>query len=367
MRQHLRVAAGTARLELLRMAGSRALLVLTFFEAVTFLVLVSLFGITGSRAPTALVDQDGGPYARLLASDLAAAHNSFSLRPMDARSAAAALGNGEIAATITIPASFDAEVNAGNTVALPLAVDNVDVDLTDDVQRALPSAIVSFGHQLHLPELRVAVQEQDLLAHDTGYIPYLTVSALTLDALVVAGTLAAVAVARDREARTARVWRTSPASAAAVLAGRLGATGLVSLLALAVTVGCVIAGYGVRVQHPLEMVAASVACIAIFTCVGAWVGAALRRTIAVVPLIFGITLPLYIDSGALEPARFDGEVIWWIAHASPVYYAVGVMEDAFHGLRVTPEPVWLDVAALAGFAVAALTLALVSLRRVEAH
>ena len=340
---------------------------LTVFEAVTFLVLVSLFGITGSRAPTALVDEDGGPYAHLLAADLAAAHHSFALVPMRAEAAATALRNGDVAAAITIPASFDAEVSAGNTVAVPLAVDNVNVDLTDDVQRALPSAIVSFGHQLRLPELRVALQETDLLAKDTGYIPYLTVSALALDALVVAATLAAVSVARDRETRTARVWRTSPAGAGAVLAGRLAATGVVSLAALAVTAGCVTVGYGVGVRHPLEMVAALVACTAVFTCAGAWIGAALRRTIAVVPLIFGMALPLYVDSGALEPARFDGEVIWWIAHASPVYYAVGVMEDAFHGLRVTPEPLWVDVLALAGFAATAAALALRSLRRVEAH
>lgn len=363
MRQRCRVALATARLELLRLSRTRAVVLLTVFEALTFLVLVSLFGITGSRAPTALVDEDGSAYARLLAADLDAAHHSFALQRMEASDAAAALHDGELAAVITIPAGFGAHVAAGTTVAIPLAVDNVNVDLTDDVQRALPSAIVAFGHQLRLPELRVTVQEGDRLPQDTGYIPYLTVSALALDALVVAATLAAIAVARDGEVRTARVWQTSPASAAAVLAGRLSATAAVSLLAVAVAVVCVVAGYGVGVRNPLEMVVALVACIAIFSCAGAWIGAALRRTVAAVPLIFGMAVPLYVDSGALEPARFDGEAIWWIAHASPVYYAVGVMEDAFHGLRVTPESVWLDTLALLGFAVASMALALRSLRR----
>jgi ABC-2 type transport system permease protein len=349
-------------MELLRLAGSRAVVVLTVFEAVTFLVLVSLFGITGSRAPTALVDEDGGPYARLLVSDLAAAHNSFALRAMDASSARTALAAGDVVAVVTVPGDFDAQISAGNTVAVPLAVDNVNVDLTDDVQRALPSAILAFGHQLRLPELRVSVDEHDLLAHDTGYIPYLTVSALVLDALVVAATLAAVALTRDREARTARVWGTSPANPAAVLAGRLTATVLVALAALGITVGCVVIGYGVGVRDPLELAAAMLSCAAMFACAGAWIGATLRRTVAVVPLIFGVAMPLYLDSGALEPARFDGDVIWWLSHASPVYYAVGVMEDAFHGLRVTPEPVWLDALALLGFTVLFAALAVRSLR-----
>jgi hypothetical protein len=69
-------------------------------------------------------------------------------------------------------------------------------------------------------------------------------------------------------------------------------------------------------------------------------------------------MPFYIDSGALEPTRFDGETIWMIAHLSPVYYAVGVLEWAFHGLRVTPEPVYVDLLVLVAIAVVAVALTL---------
>ena len=90
----------------------------------------------------------------------------------------------------------------------------------------------------------------------------------------------------------------------------------------------------------------------IFGCVGAWLGSVLRRTQPVVPLMFGLVMPLYLDSGALEPTRFDGDPVWIIAHATPLYYAVGVLEWAFHGLQVTPEPVLLDLAVLVAFAAA---------------
>ena len=86
-------------------------------------------------------------------------------------------------------------------------------------------------------------------------------------------------------------------------------------------------------------------------------GALLRRSLPVAALFFGLALPLYIDSGALEPERFDGNVIWAIAHASPVYYAVGVLEQAVHGLRVTPEPVSADVAVLVAWAALAAGIA----------
>jgi len=70
-------------------------------------------------------------------------------------------------------------------------------------------------------------------------------------------------------------------------------------------------------------------------------------------LIFGLALALYLDSGSLEPARFYGDRLWVIAHTSPVYYAVGILQYAVHGLRVTPENVPVNFAALIGWALVA--------------
>ena len=353
----LRCAGVGAWVELTRLRRSWLITVLAVVEGVIFLVLISLFGLTGSSAPTALVQQDDGPLARLFVADLANAHHSFSLQPMSAQEASARLQSGRLVASITIPPNFDAVVTAGATAAVQLDVDNLNVDLTDDVQRAVPSAIVAFGHQLHLPGIRIAADERDLIAHDTGYIPYLTVSALALVSLVVAATLAAVTVTLDFEGKTLRISRASPASQSALLAGRLAATALVSAIAMTATTLVVVFAYGVVPLAPLELVAVLLVCVIVFTLLGAWLGALLRRTFAVVPLVFGIALPLYIDSGALEPERFDGNVIWAIAHISPVYYAVGGLEHAFHGLGVTPEPVWLDVLILAAIGVALMALA----------
>jgi hypothetical protein len=57
--------------------------------------------------------------------------------------------------------------------------------------------------------------------------------------------------------------------------------------------------------------------VVIFGCVDAWLGTVLRRTAPVVPLTFGLVLRLYMDSGALEPTRFDGDAVRLIAHAAP--------------------------------------------------
>ena len=363
MRPALAVVLAGFRAELAQLRRSRLLVVLTLVQAVTFLLMVSVFGLTGSRAPTALVDQDGGVYAKRFTADLAAAHHSFALRPMDMASAQNAVARGELVAMIVIPSGFSRALAAGDAVFVDLSIDNVNADLTNDVQRAVPTAILAFSRENHLPGIHIRPVETDLVGHDTGFIPYLVVSALALDAFVVAGILGATAVAREFESRTISGLAVSPAGPLLPLAGRAIATGLVSSVAMALTAGVVVAGYGVHPVHPWEMAGALLLCVAIFSCVGVAVGGVMKRTLPVASLLFGLALPLCIDSGSLEPERFDGNLIWGIAHTSPVYYAVGLLQHAVHGLRVTPEPMAADAAALVGWALLAMALARVALRR----
>jgi ABC-2 type transport system permease protein len=356
-----RAFRASVALELAHLHRNRAFVALTVLAAVSFLMMVSLFGLTGAYAPVAVIDRDGGTYSQRFIEALVGAHHSFALKHMRADEALAALGTGRLVAMITIPAGFSADIERGATVAIDVQIDNINVDLTNDVQRALPAAIVAFGRRHNFPGLRVHMQEHDVLPHDTGYISYLVVSALALDAMLIAGILGALATAREWERKTVKMLRVSPSSAGAVLAGKLIVAGAVAAAALLVTVLAIMLLYHVVPVAPWATLFALCACVAIFTCFGAWLGAVLKRTLAAVPLLFGLIMPLYVDSGALEPTRFDGETIWRIAHLSPIYYAVGVLEWAYHGIRVTPEPVYLDLLALLAIAVVSVTLTMAKL------
>jgi len=57
----IRVFRASAALELAHLKRNRAFVALTALAAVSFLVMVSLFGLTGAYAPVALINQDGGP------------------------------------------------------------------------------------------------------------------------------------------------------------------------------------------------------------------------------------------------------------------------------------------------------------------
>jgi ABC-type Na+ efflux pump permease subunit len=350
----VRVFRASAALELALLRGSGWFVALTALAAISFLVLVSLFGLTGAHAPMALINLDGGPYSYSFIEALNGAHHSFNLesvKKMSAVEAETALHSGRLVGIITIPAGFSDNLARGVTLPVDVRIDNVNVDMTNDVQRALPAAIVAFGKQHDFPGVRVQMVEHDVLPHDTGYIPYLVVSALALDAMVIAGILGAMATSREWENKTVKLLRLAPASPGAVLAGKLAVAALVAAVALGVAVSAIVFVYGVVPVAPWATILALAACVAIFTCIGAWFGALLKRTLAAVPLMFGLAMPFYVDSGALEPTRFDGDTIWTIAHLSPVYYAVGVLEWAFHGLHVTPEPIYVDLLVLVVIAI----------------
>jgi ABC-2 type transport system permease protein len=358
-----RVFRASAALEAAQLRRNRAFVLLTALAAISFLAMVSLFGLTGAYAPVALINLDNGPYSTKFIDALNKAHHSFALKYISMEEATRRLHSGRLTGIITIPEGFSESIGNGKTVTVDVKIDNVNLDLTNDIQRALPAAIVRFGHDNNFPGVRVVMAEHPVNEHDTGYIPYLVVSALALDAMVIAGILGAMATAREWERKTVNLLRLSPASTTAVLAGKLSIAALVASAALGLTLLAIIFVYGVVPVDIWTTLFALLACVAIFTCMGAWLGAVLKRTLAAVPLMFGLAMPLYIDSGALEPTRFDGETIWYIAHLSPVYYAVGVLEWAFHGLRVTPEPIYVDLLVLTGTALVAAALTLGSLSR----
>src|SRR5215469_7955260 len=112
--RELRVALAVARKDLRIALSQRLTVALGILVPVNFLVLFLLFALTGGRAPTALVDDDHGPYAARFVAALRGAP-SFAISKMSAGDAERALDEGRTVA-VTIPASFDQDLVAGRTV-----------------------------------------------------------------------------------------------------------------------------------------------------------------------------------------------------------------------------------------------------------
>src|SRR5215472_13448405 len=79
------------------------------FLPVNFLILMSLFALSGGQAPTAVVMHDTHPYAQAFYDAMAHAH-SFRLQTASAQEAQDLLRAGKVVAVVTIPADFDTRV-----------------------------------------------------------------------------------------------------------------------------------------------------------------------------------------------------------------------------------------------------------------
>jgi ABC-type Na+ efflux pump permease subunit len=121
----------------------RAFMLTSIIIPINFLLLFLLFALTGGQAPTAVVLEDNGPYAQQLLSAMEHSH-SFIIQQTTAFNAKKLMQLGQIVAIVTIPTNFDSALKNGSQVELPIAINNLNVDFTNDIRRAVPLAITSF-------------------------------------------------------------------------------------------------------------------------------------------------------------------------------------------------------------------------------
>ncbi|HUJ74120.1 MAG TPA: ABC transporter permease, partial [bacterium] len=133
MASALRVVWACARKDLTSALKDRAFTIAGLFLPVTVLILMSLFVLAGSHAPTAIVNQDGGSRASQFVAALNQAR-SFRLVSATAEEASRMMREGKIVATITLPPGFSALIDAGQRIAIPVVINNLNTDFTNDIR-----------------------------------------------------------------------------------------------------------------------------------------------------------------------------------------------------------------------------------------
>ena len=131
----IRVICAMALKDIKSILTERAFMLTSIIIPINFLLLFLLFAPTGGQAPTAVVLKDNGPYARTITLGLWSTLIlllSDKLRTSDAQNL---MQKGQIVAIVTVPANFDATLKRGGRVKLPVVVNNLDVDFTNDIRR----------------------------------------------------------------------------------------------------------------------------------------------------------------------------------------------------------------------------------------
>src|SRR6266487_3109750 len=335
----LRIIWATAKKDILIALTERIFTIVGVFLPVNVLILMSLFALGGSQAPTVVVMEDDGPYAQQLYAAMSHAH-SFRLERADQASASALLKAGDVVAVVTIPRDFDSRVRSRLPVQVEVEINNLNTDFTNDIRRALPLSITSFyaGAFPHL--VTVSPQEIDMYLKDTDYIPYLTVSVMVI-AIMIGGLLqAGTAAAREWEHETIKELLLAPAPRWAVQVGKMLGAYLLSLGSVVIVLAVLIGIVGLRPAHWGEVIGSTLLILMIF-----------------------IALPLFFLSGAFGPISFDPVAIQVIARAFPVYYAIVLEQHAFHDFTLDPSGLSTSVLVLCGYTALTVALAALVLRR----
>jgi ABC-2 type transport system permease protein len=338
--------------------------VLGLIIPVNFLLLFILFVLSGGQAPTALVLEDTGPLARQFVSALERTH-SFQLRQTSAADADRLLHEGRIVAVITVPAGFDGDLAGRRPIQIPVQVNNLQVDFTNDIRRAVPLAITGFYADAFPDQVVVRAQEVDVQASDTGYVPYLAVSIIVVAFLITGMLQGSLVAAREFELGTLKVLLLSPAPRWAIGVGKLLAAMTLNLAASLIVLAIVVFVLRVPPLHPLELALYGVLLLLTCSSLGVLVGMLLKRRAPAIPLAIAISLPTFFLSGPFGPPGWLGGANALLAAASPLTYAIALFQHAFHGYQTYPGGTGVEVAVLAGFTLAALALVARTLTRVE--
>jgi ABC-2 type transport system permease protein len=360
---NLRVIWACVKKDIKSALNERTFTIAGVFIPVNALILMSLFVLGGSQAPTAVVMQDTGPYAQQLYTAMSQAHSSFRLQKATAAEAQDLIEAGGIVAVVTIPPDFDMRISQNQPVQVEVEVNNLNTDFTNDIRRAVPLSITLFYGKAFPKLVTVVPREHDFYPQDTGYIPYLTVSvlvvALMIGALIAAGTGAA----REWELETMKELLLSPAPRWAVLVGKMLGAFIISLASVALVLAALILVVGVWPAHWDEVIGYTLLTLTIFIAVGTLLGTLLKQRQPVAALAVGTSVPLFFLSGAFGPISFNTPALQFLARIFPVYYAIVLQQHAFHDFTLNTLGTGINVLILCGYMLGVLVLATIVLRR----
>jgi len=340
----------------------RIFTILGLFLPMNVLILMSLFVLAGSYAPTAVVMGENGAYAQLFYNAMSQAH-SFRLQQTSPAQAQALINAGKIVAVVTIPPDFDQQIRNDQPVQVDVEINNLNTDFTNDIRRAVPLSITSFYAKAFPNLVTVVPSEHDLYLHDTDYIPYLGVSILVIALMVGALLQSGLGSAREWEGETMKELLLSPASRWSIMLGKMLGAFLVSLGSVAIVLIVLILLLGVAPVHWAAMFGLTLLTLIIFIAAGTILGTLLKRHQPVLALTFGTSIPLFFLSGAFGPISFSTPAVQVLAQIFPVYYAIVVLQYAFHNFALNTYGITGNTLVLGGYAIALVVLAAIVLRR----
>ena len=102
-----------------------------------------------------------------------------------------------------------------------MEVNNLNIDFTDDIRRAVPLAISSFYEDAFPNQVVVRANERDTYLHDTDYVQYLVVSLMVVSVMLGGMVQAGANAPREYEKGTIKELLLAPTSSWTIQIGKI--------------------------------------------------------------------------------------------------------------------------------------------------
>lgn len=335
----------------------------TFIPPLAFILIGGLNAAATGRSPVALVVEDHGAKANQI---VQAFNNAdvFRISNVDATQAKILLKNLDVVAIVTVPPNFTQSVEQHQNVAIDVAVNNLNLDYTNDIRRAVPDVITHFYQmQGNNSPVKIGINEQDLRQQDIQAFQFTVVPTIILLLMIAGLVTSGLGTAREWESRTIKELLLSPTTATAIITGKVLA-GFASTFVL----GVLVLGVGdllgwTQPQGFYWLNALLImALVALFsTGLGVALGALIQRIQAVIGLAINIALYLYFLAGGIAVLAFEPAILQKIGAYIPLTYGNhGLQMAVFYG---SSDLFGRDVLVLGLCALATLALGVFSMRR----
>ncbi|HEX9036426.1 MAG TPA: ABC transporter permease [Ktedonobacterales bacterium] len=335
----------------------------TVLPALAFIIVIYVSAAAVGRNPVDLVALDSGPQASRLVDTLRHSDAFVVKRVTTPDQAQRDLRGLAVAAVITIPSNFDSAYAARLPDPVTIEINNLNLDFTNDLRRSLPAAITAFYGAQPASPIHVTVAETDIRAQDISLAQFELVPDLAL-LLTIAGVVnTGLATAREWEDATIKELLLAPISRTTLIAGKLLAGWLTTLLVGGIVLGVGAVTGALRPQGVYWLsTLLVVAMIAASSCgLGVALGAVMRSFQGVA--VVGITLALYLFflSGGVSVIAFLPDWVQTIAHFIPTFYGVHALQMAI--FYNSSDQLGQDLLALVLTGFLTVTLGALALRR----
>jgi ABC-type multidrug transport system permease subunit len=340
-------------------------------------VLVKVLTLSVTVQPVALVVEDPGPQARILAGFIREDTESYQLFVTNRVRAQSLLDKQRVAAVIVIPKGFDRAIGQGRA-ALDYTLNNTDIDFSDDIRRSVDRSVAQFdapqlGASLEgragkgglvVPNpYRVDIAETDLRKSDVSFETYQVLPVLLLFVLAAGVLGGALLGSRDHERGTVVFLRQAPLGRWSFVVGRLlGALLAAASIVVPVVVYLTLTGsVDPPPGHWPPFLAVLFATAVLAAAIGVLLGAALHRSTTVA--LTGVTVSSYLFflGGGFTTIAFLPAWLRTLSRGVPTRYGIDGMRQTLFYPDLTGVPT--DLFALGGFALAALAASVVVLGR----